>query len=169
MSLDGTAGVIINGEHRRVPGGTSLAQLIAEVGLDMTRFPTARHLASWAKFAPGVKQSAGKKKGKGTTGHGDPYLARVLGEAAVGAARTDSFLGERYRRIARRRGGNKAIVAVGRSILVIVWHLLSDPQARYTDLGSDFFDRRINPERRKRAHVHQLEALGYKVTLEPAA
>jgi transposase len=135
----------------------------------MTRFPTAQHLVSWAKFAPGVKESAGKKKGKGTTGHGDPYLARVLGEAAVGAARTDSFLGERYRRIARRRGGKKAIVAVGRSILVIVWHLLSDPQARYADLGSDFFDRRINPERRKRTHVRQLEALGYKVTLEPAA
>jgi transposase len=135
----------------------------------MTRFPTAAHLASWAKFAPGVKESAGKKKGKGSTGHGDAYLARVLGEAAVGAAKTDSFLGERYRRIARRRGAKKAIVAVGRSILVIVWHLLSGPDARYTDLGSDFFDRRINPEQRKRAHIHQLEALGYKVTLEPAA
>jgi hypothetical protein len=93
----------------------------------------------------------------------------VLGEAAVGAARTDTFLGERYRRIARRRGKKKAVVAVGRSILVIVWHLLSDPDARYSDLGSDFFDKRINPERRKRAHIHQLEALGYKVTVEPAA
>jgi transposase len=150
-------------------GPIAAAIIIAEVGLDMTRFPTAAHLASWAKFAPGVKESAGKKKGKGSTGHGDAYLARVLGEAAVGAAKTDSFLGERYRRIARRRGAKKAIVAVGRSILVIVWHLLSDPDARYTDLGSDFFDRRINPERRKRAHIHQLEALGYKVTLEPAA
>ena len=135
----------------------------------MTRFPTPAHLASWAKFAPGVKESAGKKKGKGTTGHGDAYLARVLGEAAVGAARTDSFLGERYRRIARRRGAKKAIVAVGRSILIIVWHLLADPQASYTDLGASFYDTRINPERRKRAHVHQLQALGYKVTLEPAA
>lgn len=93
----------------------------------------------------------------------------MLGEAAVAAARTDTFLGERYRRIARRRGARKAIVAVGRFILVIVWHLLSDPQARYSDLGSDFFDQRISPERRKRAHVHQLEALGNKVTLEPAA
>jgi transposase len=91
-----------------------------------------------------VKQSAGKKKGKGATGHGNRYLARVLGDAAVGAARTDSFLGERYRRIARR-GGKKAIVTIGRSILVIVWHLLSDPDARYSDLGSDFFDKRINP------------------------
>jgi transposase len=150
-------------------GPIAAAIIIAEVGLDMTRFPTAAHLASWAKFAPGVKESAGKRKGKGSTGHGDAYLARVLGEAAVGAAKTGSFLGERYRRIARRRGAKKAIVAVGRSILVIVWHLLSDPDARYTDLGSDFFDRRINPERRKRAHIHQLEALGYKVTLEPAA
>ena len=150
-------------------GPVAAAVILAEVGLDMSRFPTAAHLASWAKFAPGVKESAGKKKGKGSTGHGNRYLARVLGEAAVGAARTDSFLGERYRRIARRRGAKKAVVAVGRSILVIAWHLLSDPQARYHDLGSDFFSQRINPERRKRAHVHQLEALGYKVTLEPAA
>ncbi len=103
------------------------------------------------------------------TGHGNPYLARVLGEAVDGAARTDTFLGERYRRIACRRGSKKAIVAVGRSILVIVWHLLSDPEARYSDLGSDFFNTRIDPERRKRTHVHQLEALGYKVTLKPAA
>jgi transposase len=150
-------------------GPVAAAVIIAEVGLDMSRFPTAGHLVSWAKFAPGVKESAGKKKGKGATGHGDRYLARVLGEAAVGAARTDSFLGERYRRIARRRGAKKAVVAVGRSILVIIWHLMSDPQARFSDLGSDFFDQRINPERRKRAHVRQLEALGYKVTLEPAA
>jgi transposase len=150
-------------------GPIAAAVIIAEAGLDMSRFPTAQHLASWAKFAPGVKESAGKKKGKGTTGHGNRYLARVLGEAAVGASRTDTFLGERYRRIARRRGKKKAIVAVGRSILVIVWHLLSDPDTRYRDLGSDFFDRRINPERRKRAHIHQLEALGYKVTVEPAA
>ena len=150
-------------------GPIAAAIIIAEVGLDMSRFPTPAHLASWAKFAPGVKESAGKKKGKGSTGHGNTYLARVLGEAAVGAARTDSFLGERYRRIARRRGGKKAIVAVGRSILVIVWHLLADPQARYTDLGSGFHDQKINPERRKRTYIHQLEALGYKVTLEPAA
>ena len=150
-------------------GRVAAAVIIAEIGTDMTRFPTAGHLASWAKFAPGVKESAGKKKGKGSTGHGNRYLARVLGEAAVGAARTDTFLGERYRRIARRRGKKKAIVAVGRSILVITWHLLSDPEARCTDLGPGFFDQRTNPERRKRAHVHQLEALGYKVTLEPAA
>jgi len=150
-------------------GPVAAAVIIAEIGLDMSRFPTAGHLASWAKFAPGVKESAGKKKGRGSTGHGNSYLARVLGEAAVAASKTDTFLGERYRRIARRRGKKKAVVAVGRSILVIIWHLLSDPQARYTDLGPGFFDQHINPERRKRAHIHQLETLGYKVTLEPAA
>jgi transposase len=87
----------------------------------------------------------------------------------VAAGRTDTFLGDRYRRIARRRGTNKAIVAVGRSILVIVWHLLADPNLRYHDLGAGFYDSRVNAERAKRNHVRQLEALGYKVTLEPAA
>jgi hypothetical protein len=135
----------------------------------MDRFPTAGHLVSWAKFAPGIKESAGKKKGKNSTGHGNSYLARVLGNAAVSAAQTDTFLGERYRRIARRRGKKKAVVAIARSLLVIIWHLLADPAARYTDLGSDFYATRINPERRKQGHIRQLEALGYKVTLEPAA
>jgi len=101
-------------------GRIAAAIIIAEIGLDMSRFPTAGHLASWAKFAPGVKESAGKKKGRGSTGHGNSYLARILGEAAVAASKTDSFLGERYRRIARHRGKKKAIVAVGRSILVII-------------------------------------------------
>jgi transposase len=114
-----------------IPGINPVAAhvIIAEVGLDMTRFPTAGHLASWAKFTPLVKESAGKKKGKNATGHGDPYLARVLGNAAMAIGRTDTFLGERYRRIARRCGRKKAMVAIGRSILVIVWHLLSDPDA----------------------------------------
>jgi len=154
-----------------IPGINAIAAcvILAETGIDMERFPTAGHLVSWAKFAPGVKESAGKKKGKNTTGHGNSYLARVLGNAAVSAGRTDTFPGERYRRIARRRGRKKAVVAIGRSILIIIWHLLADPQARYTDLGSDFYDTRIHPERRKRNHIRQLEALGYKVTLEPAA
>ena len=150
-------------------GRTAAQVIIAEIGTDMGRFPTPAHLASWARYAPGVKQSAGKTKGKSTTGHGNPYLARVLGEAAVAAGRTDTFLGERYRRIARRRGAKKAIVAVGRSILIIVWHLLADPTARYQDLGPGFYDTRINADRAKRNHIRQLQALGYKVTLEPAA
>jgi transposase len=150
-------------------GHTAACVIIAEVGVDMTRFPTAAHLCSWARFAPGVKESAGRKKGNGATGHGNRYLARVLGEAAVSAGKTDTFLGERYRRIARRRGKKKAIVAVGRSILVIVWHLLSDPDTSYHDLGSDFYDTHLNTTNRKRNHIRQLEALGYKVTLEPAA
>jgi transposase len=150
-------------------GATAAAVIVAEVGLDMTRFPTPAHLASWAKFAPGIKESAGRRKGNGATGHGNRYLARVLGEAAVSASKTDTFLGERYRRIARRRGKKKAIVAVGRSILVIAWHLLADPEARYTDLGADHYDKHANTSRQRRGHVRQLEALGYKVTLEPAA
>jgi transposase len=150
-------------------GATAAAVIIAEVGVDMSRFPTPAHLSSWARFAPGVKESAGRKKGTGSTGHGDRYLARILGEAAVGASRTDTFLGERYRRIARRRGKKKAVVAVGRSILVIVWYLLSDPETRYHDLGSGYYDSRTNPERKKRNHIRELEALGYRVTLQPAA
>jgi len=150
-------------------GATGAHIILAEIGLDMSRFPTAAHLSSWARFAPGVKESAGRKKGSGTTGHGNRYLARVLGEAAVAASKTNTFLGERYRRIAKRRGKKRAIVAVGRSILVIIWHLLSNPAARFIDLGSDFYENRTGPDRKKRNHIRQLEALGYKVTLEPAA
>ena len=150
-------------------GITAAHVIIAEIGVDMTLFPTPAHLSSWARFAPGIKESAGKKKGTGATGHGNPYLARVLGEAAVAAGRTDTFLGERYRRIARRRGKKRAVVAVGRSILTITWHLLADPDAAFRDLGSGFYDARANADRKKRNHVRELEALGYKVTLEPAA
>jgi transposase len=150
-------------------GPVAAAIIIAEIGLDMTRFPTAGHLCSWAKFSPGIRSSAGKSKGSGSTGHGNRYLARVLGEAAVMAGRSDTFLGERYRRIARRRGKKKAIVAVGRSMLVIIWHLLADPETRFNDLGADYFTRHVNTETKKRQHVRQLEALGYRVTLEPAA
>jgi transposase len=152
--------------------GISLASayvILAEIGTDMTRFPTAGHLTSWARLAPGIRESAGKKKGKGSTGHGNAYLASVLGNSAAGAAKTSTFLGDKYRRIARRRGSKRAIVAVGRSILVIAWHLLSDPDARFHDLGPGYYAERIDSERRKQNHIRQLEALGYTVTLEPAA
>lgn len=154
-----------------IPGiGRDLAvAIIAEVGLDMSRFPTAGHLASWAKFAPGVKASAGRNLGNGATGHGNRYLGRALGQAAVGTRRGDTFLGARYRRIARRRGKKKAVVAVGRSILVIVWHLLSTPGEVYTDLGAKHYEEHANTARKRRNHIRQLEALGYTVTLEPTA
>ena len=154
-------------------GPTAAAVIIAEIGVDMTRFPTAGHLAGWAGFAPTVKESAGRRKGSTATGHGNRYLGRALGEAAVAVGRTDTFLGERYRRIARRRGGKKAIVAVGRSILVAIWHIIPETETQtqtgYRDLGSGWHDSRTNPERRRRHHVQQLQALGYRVTLEPAA
>jgi transposase len=143
--------------------------IIAEIGLDMSRFPTPSHLTSWAKFAPGIAESAARKKGHSGTGHGNRYLARALGEAAIGASRTNTFLGERYRRIARRRGSKRAIVAVGRSILVIIWQLLNDPEKRFVDLGPGYYEARINRNRSARNHVRELQALGYKVILEPAA
>jgi hypothetical protein len=100
----------------------------------------------------------------------DPQTTRQATKpTSVGASKTNTFLGERYRRIARRRGKKKAIVAVGRSILVMTWYLLSDPEVRSHDLGSGYYDSRINPERKKRNHIRELEARGYKVTLQPAA
>jgi transposase len=150
-------------------GAVAAAVIIAEVGVDMSRFPTAAHLCSWAKFSPGLHSSAGKTKGNASTGHGNRYLASILGEAALVAGGTNTFLGQRYRRIARRRGKKRALVAVGRSILVIVWHLLADDNARFTDLGADHFTKHINPDTKRRSHIRQLEALGYTVTLTPAA
>jgi transposase len=142
--------------------------IIAEIGLDMSRFPTASHLVSWAKLSPRTIQSGPRSRG-GKTGKGNPYLKGVLGEAAAAAARTDTFLGERYRRIVRRRGKLKALVAVARSILVIIWHLLTNPAARYQDLGAGFYASRIDKDKKIRNHIRQLEALGYAVALTEAA
>jgi transposase len=97
------------------------------------------------------------------------YLKGILSEVATGAAKTDTFLGERYRRLVRRRGKQRALAAVSRSILVIVWHLLADPTARFADLGPDYYDKRIDKDRRTRNLVRQLNALGLQVTLNPAA
>jgi transposase len=153
-----------------VPGiGSKAAQvIIAELGLDMGQFPTPGHLVSWAKIAPQTIQSGAKRRA-GPTGKGNPYLRGTLGEVAAAAAKTDTFLGERYRRLVRRRGKLKALVAIARSILVIVWHLLADPTARFRDLGADYHTSRIDTGRKTRSLVRQLEALGHTVTLQPAA
>jgi len=148
--------------------GPGAAQVvIAEIGLDMTRFPSPGQLVSWARLCPRTIQSGAKTRA-GKIGKGNPYLKGVLGEAAAAAAKTDTFLGERYRRLAKRRGKLKALVAVARSILIIIWHLLADPTARFHDLGADYYSSRIDNNRKTRSHVRQLQALGYAVTLTPA-
>jgi hypothetical protein len=134
----------------------------------MTRFPTPGHLVSWAKLCPRTIQSGAKNR-SGKSGKGNPYLKGILGEIAAAAAKTDTFLGERYRRIVKRRGKLKALVAVARTILVIIWHLLADPAARYHDLGAGYYASRTDTERKTRNHIRQLEALGYTVTLTQAA
>jgi len=149
-------------------GQRSAQTIIAEIGLDMTRFPTPEHLVSWAKLCPRSIQSGPISRG-GKTGKGNPYLKGALGEAAAAAARTNTFLGERYRRIVKRRGKLKALVAVARSILVIVWQLVSDPTARFHDLGPDYHTNRVATERKVRNHIAQLTAMGFHVTLQPAA
>ncbi len=149
--------------------GRDAAQvIIAEIGLDMGRFPTPGHLVSWARLTPQTMQS-GSRSRSAPTGKGNPYLKGVLGSAVASAARTDTFPGQRYRRLARRRGKLKALVAVARSILVIAWYLLSDRGARFHDLGAGYYVSRIDKNRKARGHIRQLEALGYTVTLAPAA
>jgi transposase len=155
----------------QIPGvSEDLARaIIAEIGLDMSRFPTAGHLVSWAGLCPSARQS-GPRARAGKKGQGDTWLRGSLGQAATGAARTATFLGERYGRIARRRGKAKAQVAVARSILVITWHLLTDPAARFTDLGPGYYQARTDKDRRIKNHIRQIEALlGHPITITPKA
>jgi transposase len=141
--------------------------VIAEIGLDMTRFPDAAHLVSWAGLCPSARQS-GPRTRAGGKGQGDGWLRGYLGQAAASAAVTSTFLSERYGRIARR-GKAKAQVAVARSILVIVWRLLADPAARYTDLGAGHYQARTDTNRKIRNHIRQIQAPGFDVTITKAA
>jgi transposase len=152
-----------------IPGfGVTTAQdLIAEIGTDMTVFPTAGHLCSWARVAPRVKESAGRRKGSSTTGHGNAYADGALGEAAVSAGRTQTFLGAKYRRLCRRMPKKKAQGAIMRTQLVIAHALLSDPGAEYNDLGTDYYEQHAGNHRQVNSHIRSLERLGYKVTIEP--
>jgi transposase len=147
-------------------GITGAQTIIAEIGLDMTCFPTPQHLASWAKLTPRTIQS-GTRTRTGKTGKGNPYLKGALGNAAAVIGRTNTFLGDRYRRLARRRGKLKALVAVARSLLVIIWHLLADPTARFHDLGPDYHQR-TDTAKQTRDYIRRLEALGHTVTLTAA-
>jgi transposase len=156
-----------------IPGvGKRVAEVIvAEIGIDMSRFPTAQHLASWIGVCPGHHGSAGKRR-SGKVRKSNPALRAAMCEAAWAAAHgEDTYLAAQFRRFKRRfgtKGETKAIFAVAHTMIVIVWHLLAN-DATYDELGADFFDRRTDTGARQRHLVHQLEALGNKVTLEPAA
>jgi transposase len=151
-----------------IPGvGRRTAEvLVAEIGTDLSRFPSAGHLASWAGLCPGNDESAGKRR-SGRTRKSSPWLRTALVEAAQAAARTkDTYLAAQYRRLAARRGAKRAVVAVAHTILVMVYVLLTRERESYHDLGSHYFDER---ERNVVQHrlVRRLEALGYTVSLEP--
>jgi transposase len=139
--------------------------LIAEIGVDMTAFPTPKHLASWAGVCPGNDQSAGKRR-SGKTRKGSKWLRATLTESANAAARTkNSYLAAQYQRLRGRRGHSKAITAVGHSILTTAWHMLQTGEL-YRDLGADYFTRQ-NPDRLTKRLIRQLEALGHSVTIQP--
>jgi transposase len=145
---------------------TSATAIIAELGTDMSRFASDKHLASWAGVCPGNKQSGGKRL-SGKTTHGNPYLRAALGEVAWAISHTkDNSLSAQFHRIARRRGKQKAVVAVAHSVLIILYHMLREGKP-YSDLGPDYFEK-LEATRIERFHVRRLEQLGYTVTLTPA-
>ncbi|MDP9310802.1 MAG: IS110 family transposase [Chloroflexota bacterium] len=151
-----------------IPGiGRYMAEaVLAEIGTDMRRFPSAQHLASWAGMCPGTYESAGKRQ-RGTTRKGSPWLRALLVQAAHAAARTQrTYLAAQYRRLAARRGKQRAAVAVGHTILVIIYHLLTE-ETEYKDLGPQYFDEHDRAATERRL-VRRLEQLGYTVSLEPA-
>jgi transposase len=151
-----------------IPGisAVSAAAIVAEIGVDVTPFPSAKHLAYWAGLCPGNNQSGGKRRQAGTTS-GNRWLRGVLGEVAWVVSHTkDSYLVAHFQRIARRRGTYKAIVALAHTVLVIIYYVLKTRQP-YTDLGADYFDK-LETARIERHHVRRLEQLGYTVTLTPA-
>ena len=145
---------------------TAATAIIAELGTDMTRFASDKHVSSWAGVCPGNKQSGGKRL-SGKTTHGNPYLRAVLGEVAWAISHTkDNYLSAQFHRIARRRGKQKAVVAVSHSVLIILYHMLRDGKP-YSDLGPDYFEK-LEATQIERYHVRRLEHLGYTVTLTPA-
>ena len=152
-----------------IPGvGRETAEIIvSEIGIDMSRFPSAHHLAAWAGVAPGNNESAGKRR-SGKTRKGDKPLGTALNQAANAASRTtNTYLSAQYHRLARRLGRKKAIVAVAHSILIIAYHLLQRHEP-YRDLGADYFDTR-RPEVTAKHLVQRLQHLGYQVALQPIA
>jgi len=167
----GTALLSLTERLDEIPGvGPRTAQvIIAELGLDMAQFPTAGHASSWARLSPQTLQSGARTR-PGKTGKGNRWLRGGLGDAAMAVGKTDTYLGERYRRIRRRRGKQKAIVATARAILEIAWHLISDRALRFHDLGAGYYDR-LDPGRQTRNKIRELERLnpGMKVALTPAA
>ncbi|MFI8875170.1 IS110 family RNA-guided transposase [Streptomyces sp. NPDC055243] len=151
-----------------IPGvSTRLAEVVlAEIGPDMSRFPSVDHLVSWAGVCPGNHESAGRQP-TGRTRHGDPWLKAALGQGAMAAARTkNTYLAARYRRLVARRGKRRAVVALEHSILIAVWYMLTD-DVPHADLGGDYFLERTGKTRATRRLVSQLNQLGYQVTLQP--